>query len=95
MLNIWKTLAVLNHHHPLSHEVTIEHLPDAEGTTDYDEEKGVFSIRISDTVEEGMRSEVLVHEWAHCLCHEYSGPCADAVWGVCYAGLYILIFGEH
>jgi hypothetical protein len=29
------------------------------------------------------------------VCHYYLGPAEDAVWGVCYAELYRLLFGDH
>ena len=98
MLNLWKTQAVLMHHHALGspHEVTVGPVEDDDwGSLVFDEEADVFRIRVSDKLDEKSGVEVLLHEWAHALLHEYNGPYADAVWGVCYAGLFHLIYGDH
>jgi hypothetical protein len=96
-LRVWTTLAVLQHCHPLARplEVQIKELPEAEGSTEYREDTDSFVITISNALDEKAFDEVLVHEYAHALIHEYSGPSEDAVWGVVYASLYNLIFGDH
>ena len=75
--------------------VQIAALSEAEGQTEYKEDTDSFVITISEALDEKAFDEVLVHEYAHALLHDYSGPSEDAVWGVVYGSLYNLIFGEH
>jgi len=96
-LRVWNTLAVLQHCHPLARplEVQVKELPEAEGLTEYKEDTDSFVISISNALDEKAFDEVLVHEYAHALIHDYAGPSEDAVWGVVYGSLYTLIFGDH
>lgn len=96
MADLWVTFSVIQHHYPLDSKVTlkVEELTDAEGTYEYSDEEG-HVIRISTAVEADERAEVLCHEYAHACVNGYYGPESNAVWGVCYSGLYRLIFGDH
>lgn len=97
MNDLMATLAVLRHHFPLEN-VSLQVTDTGEGiqgTYDYDEESDKHIIKISSRILPSARDEVLCHEYAHALCGSYVGPCPDAVWGVAYAGLFKLIFGEH
>ena len=94
---MWNTLAILQHCHPLTRPLVVQiaALSEAEGQTEYKEDTDSFVITISEALDEKAFDEVLVHEYAHALLHDYSGPSEDAVWGVVYGSLYNLIFGEH
>ena len=97
MIPIWSSLAVLQHHYPLPHPLAVrfEVLEDGvDGLWSFDEEIGhVILISLSVPLEK--RDEVLVHEYAHALCHYWIGPEENSVWGLTYASLYLTILGEH
>lgn len=96
MLNLWSSLTILKHHYPLPDTVTVrvEALEGEDGEWSFDETDGHLII-ISNTVAQDAMDEILCHEYSHAVCHYYPGPAEDAVWGVCYAELYRLLFGEH
>ena len=94
---VWDTLTVLRHAHPLSRPVTVKlvALEDLEGLCEYEEDTDSFVIKISKALAPSQYDEVLVHEYAHALLHDYTGPHQGAVWGVVYSALFELIFGDH
>ena len=97
MLDLWKTLTLLQHHYPLPDKVTVTvdtFNEEKEGECCLEEDTG-YLIRISKDIDEKHRDEILVHEYAHAVCHYYHGPNEDAVWGIAYAELYKLVFGDH
>lgn len=97
MLDLWKTLTLLQHHYPLNDKVTvqIEHIEDdVQGLWSYDEKEG-HVIRISTSVPEDLRDEVLTHEYAHAICSYLPAHLADIAWGLTYGELYKLVYGDH
>lgn len=98
-MRVWSTLTVLRHSFPApgGADVVVELKSlDCEGRMrDETGDKGRFLIEINSDLEESAWEEILVHEYAHVLTSNYEGPLTEAVWGVCYSGLYSLIFGDH
>ena len=96
-MTVWDTLTVLRHAHPLSRPVTVKivALEDSEGLCEYNEETDSFVIKIKRSLKPSQYDEVLVHEYAPALLHDYTGPHQGAVWGVVYSALFELIFGDH
>ena len=96
-MTVWDTLTVLRHAHPLSRPVTVKivALEDSEGLWEYNEETDSFVIKLNRSLQPSQYDEVLVHEYAHALLHDYTGPHQGAVWGVVYSALFELIFGDH
>jgi len=97
MMTVWDTFTVLRHTHPLSRPVVLKftNLDDAEGLCEYAEGTDSFVIKLNSALKPSQFDEVLVHEYAHALLYDYSGPHQGAVWGVVYAALFELIFGDH
>ncbi len=96
-MTVWDTLTVLRHAHPLSRPGTVKivALEDSEGLWEYNEETDSFVIKLNRSLQPSQYDEVLVHEYAHALLHDYTGPHQGAVWGVVYSALFELIFGDH
>lgn len=96
-ITVWDTLTVLRHAHPLSRPVTVKlvALEYDEGLCEYVEATDSFVIKINKGLRSSQLDEVLVHEYAHALLHDYTGPHQGAVWGVVYSALFELIFGDH
>lgn len=97
MTTVWDTFTVLRHTHPLSRPVVLKitSLDDAEGLCDYVDSTDSFVIKLNNKLRPSQFDEVLVHEYAHALLHDYTGPQQNAVWGVVYSALFELIFGDH
>jgi hypothetical protein len=96
-MTVWDTLTVLRHTHPVSRPVTVKivALEDSEGLCEYNEDTDSFVIKLNRSLQPSQFDEVLVHEYAHALLHDYTGPHQGAVWGVVYSALFELIFGDH
>lgn len=56
---------------------------------------GKAVIRIARGMPRSLALEVLAHEYAHLLSHDYHGRNHDAVWAVAYAEVYKLVMGDH
>ena len=56
---------------------------------------GKAVLRVARGMPRALALEVLAHEYAHLLSHDYHGRNHDAVWAVAYAEVYKLVSGEH
>lgn len=69
------------------------------GDCGFDEERGIFKIRILKNLSETAAIETLVHEWAHALVWFCAAACLQegdhhSEWGVAYARCYRALYED-